>query len=55
VKLAGRKEYEYVVVDVYSWAVFTQPLQHKSEVPGVFKLFKLAAENESGKKLHAQA
>ena len=55
-KSAGRKEYKYtmvddVVVDDYSWAVFTWPLQHKSEAPEVFKLLKAGAENEPGKKL----
>jgi len=60
VKSAGRKEYEYVVVDNvvddvvvddvvddmvvddYSRAVFMRSLQHKLEVPEVFKLFKTA-------------
>ena len=51
IKSAGGKEYEYVVVDDYSRVVFTHPLRHKSEAPEVFKIFKAAAENESGKKL----
>jgi hypothetical protein len=51
VKSAGGKEYEYIVVDDHSWAVYTWPLQHKSEAPEAFKIFKAAAENESQKRV----
>jgi transposase InsO family protein len=48
-KSAGGKEYEYVIVDDYSRAVYTRPLRLKSEAAEVFKIFKAAAENESQK------
>jgi len=51
VKSADGKEYEYIVVDDYSRAVYARPLRHKSEAPEAFKVFKAAAENESQKKV----
>jgi len=50
-KSAGRKEYEYIVVDDYSRAVYTRPLRHKSDAPEAFKIFKAAAENESQERM----
>ena len=46
-KLAGRMECEYFVVDDYRRAVYTRPLRLKSDAPEAFKIFKVAAENES--------
>ena len=48
--LAGEREYVYVVVDDYSRAVYTSPLCLKSAVQ-VFKAFRVAAENESEKRI----
>ena len=50
-KSAGGKEYEYIIVDDYSWAVYTRPLRLKSDAPEAFKIFKAAAENESQKRM----
>jgi len=46
-KSAGGKEYEYIIVDDYSWVVYTHPLRLKSDTPEAFKMFKAATENES--------
>ena len=51
VQSAGGKEYVYVVVDDFSRAVYTQPLHLKSEAVTAFKVFRAAAELESGKRL----
>ena len=53
VKSAGGREYEYIVVDDYTHAVYTRPLRLKSEAPKAFKIFKAVAvaENESQKRL----
>jgi len=51
-KSAGGKEYEYIIVDDYSWVVYTRPLRLKSDAPEAFKIFKAAAENESQKRMH---
>ena len=48
---AGGREYEYVVVDDYTRAVFTRPLRLKSEAVEAFKAFRAAAENDSGKRI----
>jgi len=48
VRLAGRREYEYVVVDDYTRAVYTRPLRLKSEAADAFKSFRAATENEPG-------
>ena len=50
-KSAGGKEYEYIIVDDYSRAVYTRPLRLKSDAPEAFKKFKAAAENESQKRM----
>ena len=51
VKSAGGREYLYVVVDNCTRTVYAKPLQLKSEAIEAFKAFKVAAENESGKKI----
>ena len=51
VKWGGGKEYEYIAVDEYTRAVYTQPLRLKSEAPGPYKVFKAVAENESQKRM----
>ena len=51
-KSAGGKEYEYIPVDDYTRAVYTQPLRLKSGAPETFKVFKAVAENESQKRMH---
>jgi len=48
-KSASGKEYEYIVVDDYSRAVYTRPLRLKSDAPEAFRIFKAAAENEPQK------
>ena len=48
---AGSREYVYVVMDGHTRAVYTRPLCLKSEAVEAFKVFKAAAENESGKKI----
>ena len=50
VKWGGGKEYEYIAVDDYTRAVYTQPLRLKWEAPKAFKVFKTVAENESQKR-----
>jgi len=49
-KSAGGKEYEYIVVDDYSRAVYTRPLRLKPKAPEASKIFKAAAESESQKR-----
>jgi len=49
---AGGGLYLYVAVDDHTRAVYTWLLFLKSEVPDVFKAFRAAAENKSGKRLH---
>ena len=49
VKSAGGKEYAYIIVDDHTRAVYMKPLKHKSDAPEAFKVFKAAAENESGR------
>jgi hypothetical protein len=51
VQSVGGKLYEYVAVDDYTRAVYTNPLRLKSEAIDAFKSFKAAVENESKKKL----
>ena len=51
VKSAGGKEYEYIVMDDYTRAVYAGPLRLKSEAPEAFKVFKAVAENESQKRM----
>jgi len=48
---AGGRLYLYIAVDNYTHAVYTRPLFLKSEAPEVFKAFRAATENESGKRL----
>jgi len=50
-KLAGGKEYEYIVVDDYTRAVDTRSLRLKWEVRGAFKVFQAVAENKSQKRM----
>ena len=50
VKSAGGREYEYIVVDDCTCAVYTRPLRLKSEAPEAFKAFKAVAENEYQKR-----
>jgi transposase InsO family protein len=50
-KSVGGQEYEYVAVDDYSRMVYARPMHLKSEVADVFKTFKVAAENKSGRKM----
>ena len=50
-KSAGGREYEYIVVNDYTRAVYTRPLRLKSETPEAFKTFKAVAENESQKRM----
>ena len=40
-KSADGKEYEYIVVDEYSRAVYTCPLRLKSDAPEALKIFEL--------------
>ena len=47
----GGCAYLFVVVDDYSHAVYTRPLQLKSEAAEAFKVFKAVGEMESGKKM----
>ena len=51
VKSAGGREYLYIIVDDCTRTVYTKPLWLKSEAIEVFKMFKAAAENESGMKI----
>lgn len=51
VQSAGGKSYEYVAVDDFNRAVYTQPLRSKSDAPEAFKAFNAAAENESQQKI----
>ena len=51
VKSAGGKEYEYIAVDDYTRAVYTQPPRLKSAAPEAFGVFKAVAENESQKRM----
>ena len=51
VKSVGGMEYEHIVVDDYTRAVYTRPLRLKSEAPEAFKAFKAVAENESKKRI----
>jgi len=53
-KSAGGKEYEYIVVDDYSRAVYTRPLRLKSDTLEAFKIFKAAAEKDSQKRNDGQ-
>ena len=48
---AGRKEYVYVVVDDHTRAVYTRVIRHRSDAVDAFRVFKAAAEGESGKKI----
>ena len=50
-KSAGGREYEYIVVDDYTRAVYTQPIRLKLEAPEALKTFKAVAENESQKRM----
>ena len=52
VKSAGGKEYEYIAVDDYTRAVYTQPLRLKLDATEAFKVFKAVADNESQKRIH---
>jgi transposase InsO family protein len=47
----GGKSYEYIVVDDYTRVVYTRPLRLKSKAVDAFRMYKAAAEGESGKKL----
>ena len=40
VKSAGGKEYEYIAVDDYTRAVYTQPIRVNSEASEAFGVFK---------------
>ena len=51
VKSASGRDYEYIVVDDYTRAVYTRPLRLRSEAPEAFKAFKAVAENESQKRM----
>jgi len=48
---AGGRLYLYVAVDDCTRAVYTRPLFLKSEAPEAFRVFRAAAENESGRQL----
>jgi len=50
-KSAGGQEYEYIVVDDYSRAVYARPLRLESDAREAFKIFKAGAENESQKRM----
>jgi len=50
-KSVGGKEYEYIVVDDYSRAIYTRPLRLKLDEPEAFKIFQAAAENRSQKRM----
>ena len=48
---AGGKEYLYIIVDNHTRAVYTRAIHHRLDAVDVFKVFRVAAEGESGKKL----
>ena len=50
-KSAGGKEYECIIMDDYTRAMYTRPLLLKSEVPGIFKVLQAVAENKSQKRM----
>ena len=47
---AKAREHVYAVVDDYTRRVYTRRLRPKSEAVEAFKVFRAAAENESGKR-----